>query len=209
MTNPPAERLHVDEVQVPAGASREDLDSELARSLRQLGELYAAEDSRPNVLTLAQFRRYVPLFQHNSNLTPTARQELGRDYYRLIDPYKRTEIIVSTDDPRVLFRLPQIFMQAASLANTTQSGVLSSTNSKASLSQHPVFAKRAFDEMAVALIKEQITPEQIKQIVAQRAEFRAILIDLARNVGRPAPVQDAVTTTAAPAGDWAFDDDGE
>lgn len=112
-------------------------------------------ESRPNVMTLALFRKFEPLFKKNSNISDEKIKELTKEFQSYVDFYKETQIVKSAADQTVIITLPSIFTPVRALSATERNASLVSANRAASSTNIPRYQAEAFANMFNALLSEQ------------------------------------------------------
>ena len=129
-------------------------------------------DSKPNVLTVEQFRQFAPLFQKHTTLNEEQLEDLGKRYIRAIDFYKKTDIIKGFGDNTVVLSLPAIFTPIRSLPPTPQAGRLVDMNTKMAGHDVPRYATAALAGMVQALVDEQARNRAV--VTDYRREYLAL-----------------------------------
>lgn len=136
----------------------ENTDDDVTNA-KALLKILQEKDKKPNMMTLDDFRRYIPLFKYSNNSKEGERRklvELADEYLKKINPYKVTVIIRSLVDNTPVITLPRIFAPVRQLSPTELNAFLVSRNQKMSQSMAvPRHRAEAFMTMAQALIDEQ------------------------------------------------------
>ena len=147
---------------------------------KALYDALVLKDSKPNVLTLDQFRQFEPLFRKNSELSEKTPENentvmlLTEKFKDLVDFYKETQIVVSTLNPTVVLTLPAIFTPVKSFDHNDRNSSLVATNQAMSHNSVPRYQADAFNAMFTAFRNEQLknknTVVQYTQNYAKRVD---------------------------------------
>jgi hypothetical protein len=175
-------------------------------AMRRLHEHFVELENAPNILTLAEFQPFIPLFKRNH--TPQDIDNLsalGEQYAGLIDPYKPVIIIRDSAHPDdVLLRLPRLFT-ALETPTDENAHRLAARNLKSSQSQFPKIRSEAEAEYMGHLLNAQSNDRIVDAIVAASHETDAIMQEFQEKLGKDFGVTPAAAVVVS---DWAFDDDG-
>jgi hypothetical protein len=140
------------------------IDDDTARNVNKLHEALTRLQNQPNVLTLAEFSRYEPIFR-NVNRTKDDKApavHLADEYIRRINMYKPTVIIASETDRRPVVVLPPIFTPLKPLEpNPTNEALVNRHATARASGQLEFYKEKAFADMAQTFLNEQSKNTQV------------------------------------------------
>lgn len=98
-------------------------NSKRMQLVRELSAVLKEKESKPNILTLAQWRKYCIFYQKKpENMTDGQAlafekkiDELWIEYRRIFDPYKPTIVVDNLESKRIIERLPRMFVQTQTI----------------------------------------------------------------------------------------------
>jgi hypothetical protein len=177
------------------------------QNITKLFTALQAIDRRPNMITLAQFRQFEPLFRKNNTLTETEIHDLTKLYAKTIDFYKETQIIESSVKPTVVLTLPPLFTPVRTLSTTDTNEAIVAANQKMSGHHVPKYSSEAFNTMMNALKREQLANKSV--IDAYHRNYVTIVdafFAAYRGEVKSAAIVETSQPSAVPAGtEWDFD----
>jgi hypothetical protein len=84
-----------------------------SRKLKAALEQRVAET---NTLTVSEFKKFLPLFKHDSGLRDTEKgKELADEYRRRVDFYSNVTVVSDIDKKTKVFELPRVFTRVSTL----------------------------------------------------------------------------------------------
>lgn len=167
-------------------------------------------DNRPNILTLATFRRFEPLFRTTHGLTDNQINDLTVEYQAIIDLYKETQIIESPQHPVVVLTLPPLFIPVRTLSNTEHNETVVSVNQKMGTHSIPKYAAEALSAMVRALHSEQTANKPV--VEAYQRMYATRVAEFFAKYSKPTPTKAVSPTVSEPAvgaipdeAEWSYD----
>ena len=148
-------------------------------------------DAKPNIISLARFQQFEPIFQRRHGLSTDQINELTERYCKTIDLYKPI-VITESDaaDSPVIETLPAAFVPFRALAATQQNAALVDINEKMGHSNIPLHSSTAFGRLGDALLAEQKNNQGV--VDTYRAETVTIMEKFFSNHGLKQPDGNAV-----------------
>jgi hypothetical protein len=159
------------------------------RGINDLLTLLKQADAAPNILTLAEFQRFAPLYtepktKQDLPANNPALRALAEEFQGKINMYKPTHIVRSPYDPTVVLRLPQILIPLKTLSPTEANAAAVTTNYNYRNSDLPKVWSTAQNVMTSAVFREQNSPDQIARIAQVTTETREIGAEIDKAYGR-------------------------
>lgn len=143
-------------------------------NMTALHNYLVAAANKPNVLTVAQFKKFEPLFRAGvfvKNVDDVRVQRLTEEYSKHVDFYKETTIVVSAHDPTVVLTLPAVFTPVKSFDANDKNSILVATNQAMAHNSVPKYQEDAFYAMFMAFQGEQL---KNKKVISQYSEQFAV-----------------------------------
>lgn len=157
-------------------------DFEMQDALK-LSALLQANLAKPNVLTREEFRKFEVLYRKPPVITDVNEkirhedmiQKLTDEYRVKIDYFRETHIIHSRADPRIIAVLPPIFIPIRSIQPGEAGDKAVLGNYRDRNHQMPKVKSEAQGRMTNALLEEQRSPDQIRDIANERRRSHSLL----------------------------------
>ena len=125
--------------------------------MTKLFEALQKNEAKPNIITLAEFAKFEPLFRRDNTLSGDQIVELSKAYFRTFDPYREIKIVTSHADQTVRVTLPALFTPYRAMDNTKQNSAIAAANQKLFHSNVPRYSAEAFGRMILALRESQLS----------------------------------------------------
>lgn len=169
------------------------------RNTKQLLQALEEWTKSPNILTLAEFRRYAPLYTDGTSKQNDPRENetlktLAEELQLRLNFYRPTHVIRSAADPTVVLKLPQILvqLQTMSASDNNEKAVLGNYTHR--WSDLPRIWSVAQNVMTQAFFREQASESQVQRIAEARTETKEIIDALSQLYAPPGATP---ATTAA------------
>ncbi len=180
------------------------------RNIKLLAAALAEQNSKPNILTLDEFRKYAPLYTTKVNSLKfdnidSNYAKLAMELQARLNLYKPLHIIKSHQDPEVVLRLPQLLTPLKSLSPTAENDKVVSLNYAHRQSDIPKVWSTAQNMMTSALLNEQSSPDQLAKFVETRTLTNQIMQEFKQQFGL-LDNEAIANQTAAPDANLSSDD---